>query len=69
MTQKRIDIIEMERLRALDMTLEGSISANVNFIAWIKGAVRRGNISQDSKGFFLSVEQIAYWRERETQSK
>lgn len=55
---KRVTISELDALRACDTNADSKES----LLYWIWGARRRGIISEDAAGFFLTDEQMGYWR-------
>jgi hypothetical protein len=65
MTGRRLDILDLERLRALDPTLAGELPSSATFVTWLRHAVRHGRISEDLRGFYLSPAQCKQWRRRE----
>lgn len=57
---KRLTILELDALRACDTDVEPKGS----LLYWIWDARRRGVISDDATGFFLTDEQMQYWKGR-----
>lgn len=55
---KRVKVYELDTLR----TFDSAVDQKESLLYWIWDARRRGVISEDYVGFFLTDEQVSYWR-------